>query len=188
MSGKPTSNDLSQAPWLLILPFSALMLLIAWLLFHLADPGGRSWHVPLPEDLNTFSGTFEATPEYYSAPYVVRAANGDRLVLGCVPDSKIVACLKDAGISRASLTGKRVTVRYFIVPKRPFRHPNILSSLSLNGEEVLGLEERGQALRRAASLEDRRREEGNPLAVLAMLAAILAPAYLIYRKLRGAAV
>jgi hypothetical protein len=177
-------TDLRNEPWWVIAPVTAFMLGLAWLIFESANLGKRSWEVPRSESLRTFVGTFEPTPDYHRAPYVVRGRDGEALILVCTPDSRVVMCLDEARITRASLAGKLVTVRYFTVHKRSFRHPNILSSLSVDGKEVLRFDERAQVLRRDARLEDQRREEGDLFALLCMFVSIGPPIYLIYRKLR----
>jgi hypothetical protein len=98
------------------------------------------WHLPKPQEIIKSSGSFigERSPLH---PYAFVTDEGERMLLGCVPQIEGSYCLEHVGVSMKALPASRVTVGHYRVIYPPWRilrrgSPDILVSVDRDGQSL----------------------------------------------------
>ncbi len=115
----------------------------------------QAWVIPPPNGLTVATGHFEPIKSGIKAPYHFVTTTGEKLNIGCLPESAMAACLDSDGLSLQRLSQSQVEIGYFHA--RNLRAPslsNIVMTLSSDGNQLMTYDIQAEKLKAWSVRED----------------------------------
>jgi hypothetical protein len=132
--------------WSLILCVWLSVPATAYFLIH-QDLVPRVRIVPAEGELSEVTGKLNPATAINNRSYVFWTDGGQKMTIGCEPDSYYAYCLKDISLQQLSQGG--VKIKYYSVPNPVWlTAPNIVMSIRFNGVDVVNYRDRSIELQR----------------------------------------